>query len=139
MIKLRQNTDKLGKAARAARLAQIQAAAATKRYEAAREESRAAKHAFKVAKKTTKKAKRAARKAGKASDRAAARVTALRSQLERAEKKLIKPKSRSTRKLIAARAVNAPQPRARVVEPGSEVPDLGAAAVLVPADNVSKN
>lgn len=139
MIKLRQNSEKLGKAAQAARLAQIQAAAAKKKLETAREESRAAKRAYKAAKKATKKAKRAARKADKSADRAAAYVTALRRQLQRAEKKMSNPVSRPVKKLAAVRTVKAQQPRSRVTEPGQVVPDLGGAAVLVPADSVSKN
>lgn len=139
MIKLRQNAEKLGKAAQAARLAQIQAAAATRKFEAAREESRAAKRAYKAAKKATRKAKRAARKARKAADRAAARVTALRGEMAQAEKKRAKRVPRSAKGLVAARAIHASPPRSRPVEPAPVVPDLGAAAALVPADSISKN
>ncbi len=132
MIKLRQNSDKLSKAAHAARLAQIQAAAAIKKFEVAREESRAAKRAFKAAKKAAKKAKRSARKAGKLADRTAARVIALRNELKRAEKKSAKPLPRTARKVTRL-------PRSRFTEPAPAAPDLAGAAALVPADSVSNN
>jgi hypothetical protein len=133
MIKLRQDTGKLGKAAHAARLAQIQAAAAQKRFEVAKDGSRTAKRAFKMAKKVAKKAKRAARKADKVADRAMARVVALRSAMERAEKKAV----RSTRR--GAKTVASPHARSRIPESAPAAPDLGVATTLVPADSVSNN